>query len=156
MTAKKTIASCEISGSSPHPHADDNEYTRRPQMATTRTFLAGNTFCLPVSRLLAKSQNVPVLPQPARRLASTSRTSASLNAPFRMPRFTPRPLEGRCTTLPYDLFRVNPGKRVSLRDFDTQRSRRLTSFDCYLGKDGLVHPTEGSMFKGKWRNTLFV
>lgn len=76
--------------------------------------------------------------QPPARMARASMVT--------MPTFKPRPLLGRYSVLPVELFRVGPTDKVVLRDYHTQQNRGLTSFDCVLGGDGLVHPSEGDRF----------
>ena len=61
---------------------------------------------------------------------------------------TLRPLLGRYSELPCEVFRINNGAGVVLRDHATQTAKGKTSYDLHLGKDGLVHPKTGDMFEG--------
>jgi hypothetical protein len=64
-------------------------------------------------------------------------------------RFKQRPLLGRYTTLPVELFRINSSDKITLRDYDSQTRKGRSSYDCQLGEDGLVHPMKGDMFYRK-------
>ncbi|KAG5641115.1 hypothetical protein DXG03_005978 [Asterophora parasitica] len=59
-----------------------------------------------------------------------------------------RPLIGRYTEkVPVDLARVQSGKNVKLRDYETQKSLKRFSYDLKL-QDGIVLPAEGPNFIG--------
>lgn len=59
-----------------------------------------------------------------------------------------RKLLGVYDRLPCDLFRINGGVNVILRDFETQRSKGRSSFDVVLDSNGLVQPSTGDCFNG--------
>jgi hypothetical protein len=58
-----------------------------------------------------------------------------------------RPLIGRYDRLPTELARVQSGKKVSLRDYETQRAEKRYSYDLKL-VNGLVMPAKGPNFIG--------
>ena len=57
-----------------------------------------------------------------------------------------RPLLGRYTVLPVELFRINSSEQIRLRDYAEQSKRGRTSYDLRLGSDGLVHPSDGENY----------
>ncbi|KAJ6260500.1 hypothetical protein Dda_4726 [Drechslerella dactyloides] len=59
-----------------------------------------------------------------------------------------RPLLGRFRSLPIELFRVNNGLDVRLRDRAAQLKFGRRSFDLIVRDDGLVHPMLGDTFEG--------
>ncbi|KAE8189224.1 hypothetical protein CF336_g5829 [Tilletia laevis] len=62
----------------------------------------------------------------------------------------PAPLIGRYTdSFPVELFRVNGGDRIFLRDYHKQRSLGRNGFDITLGEDQLVHPRPGADYSGR-------
>ncbi|KAM0756189.1 hypothetical protein T439DRAFT_320885 [Meredithblackwellia eburnea MCA 4105] len=71
---------------------------------------------------------------------------ATLSASYATRR--PRPLLGKYTTVPVELFRVNSSDKVALRDYDSQMKMERTAYDLHLKEDGLVHPSQGDMFNG--------
>ncbi|GJN87387.1 hypothetical protein Rhopal_000336-T1 [Rhodotorula paludigena] len=54
---------------------------------------------------------------------------------------------GKHTVFPFEIFRVNAGHKVNLRDHDEQAAKGRSSYDLYKNADGLVEPIEGSMFE---------
>lgn len=59
-----------------------------------------------------------------------------------------RPLIARYTDqIPLDLARVQSGRHVRLRDYETQVKLKRFSYDLKL-KDGKVHPAQGDFFIG--------
>lgn len=58
-----------------------------------------------------------------------------------------QPLLGRHSVTPIELYRIQTGVKVKLRDYDVQAKQGRTSFDVVL-KDGLVHPAKGDNFIG--------
>ena len=65
-----------------------------------------------------------------------------------------RPLLGRYHVLPYDVFRVQSGPRVSLRDYQVQKKLGRRSYDLHVGPGGIIQPSVGDMFNGKQRSFL--
>ncbi|KAG4077579.1 hypothetical protein HA402_003006 [Bradysia odoriphaga] len=59
-----------------------------------------------------------------------------------------RKLLGVYDCLPCELFRINGGVNVILRDFETQRSKGRSAFDVVLDSNGLVQPSAGNHFLG--------
>lgn len=60
--------------------------------------------------------------------------------------YSTRKLLGVYNALPHELFRINSSKNVIIRDHDTQISLGRSSFDVFLGSDGLVHPSPNTGF----------
>lgn len=60
------------------------------------------------------------------------------------------PLLGRFegTTPSVDLFRIQNGTKVLLRDFAKQKAAGRASYDLHVAEDGLVHPKKGEYFEG--------
>ncbi len=58
-----------------------------------------------------------------------------------------RPLLGRFDTTPLEMFRIQAGRAVKLRDHAVQSARNLRAFDLHL-HDGLVLPRPGPNFEG--------
>ena len=54
------------------------------------------------------------------------------------------PLLGTYNYIYRDLFRVNSGEKVILRDFSSQKRLDRSSYDLVLKEDGLVHPAENT------------
>ncbi|KAF7305095.1 hypothetical protein MKEN_01224700 [Mycena kentingensis (nom. inval.)] len=67
--------------------------------------------------------------------------------PFRTFATQSRPLLGRFTVLPIELGRVQSGRKVKLRDYETQVKLERFSYDLKL-HDGMVLPAEGDDFIG--------
>jgi hypothetical protein len=65
-----------------------------------------------------------------------------------------RPLLGRYQVLPYDVFRVQSGPCVSLRDYQVQKKLGRRSYDLQVGPGGIIQPSVGDMFNGKQRSFL--
>ena len=59
-----------------------------------------------------------------------------------------RPLKGKFTETPLVLYRIQSAQKVSLRDYDSQKSKGRTSFDLVL-QNGLVIPSKGDNFVRK-------
>lgn len=55
---------------------------------------------------------------------------------------------GRYSVAPVDLFRVNSGKKVKLRDYAAQTQSGRGLYDLHVKGDGLVHPAFGDNFEG--------
>ena len=69
--------------------------------------------------------------------------------PFRsLARGAPRPLLGRYNVLPYDIFRIQSGPQVSLRDYEVQKQLGRRSYDLHVGPGGTVRPSVGENFNG--------
>lgn len=59
-----------------------------------------------------------------------------------------RPLCGRYTEeLPIELFRMNNGRNINVRDYKAQMQKQRTSYDLHVQPDGLVHPYTGDFFR---------
>mmetsp|Transcript_18707 Transcript_18707/g.26193 ORF Transcript_18707/g.26193 Transcript_18707/m.26193 type:complete len:169 (+) Transcript_18707:18-524(+) len=58
-----------------------------------------------------------------------------------------KPLLGKFDHIPIELYRIQTGVKVNLRDYDVQKKAGRTSFDVVL-KNGLVLPSEGDFFMG--------
>lgn len=58
-----------------------------------------------------------------------------------------RPMLGKYSHIPIELFRVNDGPQVRLRDSEQQHNLGRRSYDLHLGNDGLVHPIAGDLFE---------
>ncbi|KZO94257.1 hypothetical protein CALVIDRAFT_539303 [Calocera viscosa TUFC12733] len=52
----------------------------------------------------------------------------------------------RYKVVPYDLFRIQNGRKTRLRDYDSEMSKGRHSYDVRLREDGLVHPVEGEIY----------
>ena len=59
-----------------------------------------------------------------------------------------RPLIGRYNHVPVELARVQSGRNVRLRDYETQKALKRFSYDLKL-VDGKVLPADGPNFIGK-------
>ncbi|KAF9786396.1 hypothetical protein BJ322DRAFT_1059391 [Thelephora terrestris] len=59
-----------------------------------------------------------------------------------------RPLLGRYTVIPYDIFRVQSGSQVALRDFQVQKRLGRRSYDLHVGPGGMVQPSIGDKLQG--------
>lgn len=75
-----------------------------------------------------------------------TRLSSPLTRAYAQPAGT-RPLIGRYNHVPVELARVQSGKKVSLRDYETQRELKRFSYDLKL-QDGKVMPAPGPNFIG--------
>ena len=53
----------------------------------------------------------------------------------------------RYTKLPIELFRVQRGVKVALREYERQIAKKSRSFDFKLQPDGLIHPETGDQFR---------
>lgn len=58
-----------------------------------------------------------------------------------------RKLIGRYNATPIELYRIQTGVKVNLRDYEEQRKKGRTSFDL-VTKNGMVYPAEGEFFIG--------
>ncbi|EJU01431.1 hypothetical protein DACRYDRAFT_22570 [Dacryopinax primogenitus] len=67
-----------------------------------------------------------------------ARTIAS-RAPSRITRYD---------VFPDDMFRIQNGPQVRLREEETQQHRGRISYDIRVHKDGLVHPAVGDVYQG--------
>ncbi|KZO96862.1 hypothetical protein CALVIDRAFT_101183 [Calocera viscosa TUFC12733] len=54
----------------------------------------------------------------------------------------------RYTIIPFDLFRVQNGPDVRLRDYDIQQRLGRRAFDFKKHADGLIHPAAGERYSG--------
>jgi hypothetical protein len=59
-----------------------------------------------------------------------------------------RPLLGRHTVIPYDIFRIQLGPQVTLRDFQVQKRLGRRAYDLHVGPGGMVQPSVGDKFQG--------
>lgn len=57
----------------------------------------------------------------------------------------------RYTEVPTDLFRIQSGQKVKLREYAVQKTAGRAAYDLHVHPDGLVHPAEGDIFKGTQR-----
>lgn len=96
----------------------------------------------------------PALLASASRSSTRHYTTALLNQTTTALHFKPSspsrpPLLGRYQITPLELFRINSGKNIVLRDYAVQRAQHgRRSYDLHLGPDGLVHPKTGPNFGG--------
>jgi hypothetical protein len=90
-------------------------------------------------KLYANAVPVPVWRSfPARRFQSSSSSSSDSDSDA----WQAPPMLGRYSQLPVELFRINSSDQVILRDYDSQAVRGKSTYDLYLGDDGMVHPLE--------------
>ncbi|WVQ82049.1 hypothetical protein IAT38_004177 [Cryptococcus sp. DSM 104549] len=76
--------------------------------------------------------------------------SPALHAPPKPPARKSRPMLGKFTVTPVELFRVNPGPRIQLRDYAVQhKAGKMNAYDLHLSPDGLVLPIKGDTFYSK-------
>jgi len=67
-----------------------------------------------------------------------------------------RPLIGRyIDKVPVDLARVQSGRNVRLRDYETQKALKRFSYDLKL-QDGLVMPADGPNFIGMPLGSIYL